>query len=89
MVKILVTLSVFKVFEKMVSGGYLGEIVRRVLLRMSEESALFGDTLPPKLLIPYILGYLLIKFCETLIQNYRSQCNAMQGQNHLVSFSLV
>ncbi|ESQ53299.1 hypothetical protein EUTSA_v10027262mg [Eutrema salsugineum] len=44
-----------RVFEKMVSGGYLGEIVRRVLLRMSEESALFGDTLPPKLTIPYIL----------------------------------
>lgn len=40
------------------SGRYLGEIVRRVLLRMSEESALFGDTLPPKLTIPYILWYL-------------------------------
>ncbi|KAL0726155.1 hypothetical protein Bca4012_022248 [Brassica carinata] len=45
-----------RVFEKMVSGGYLGEIVRRVLLRMSEESALFGDILPPKLKTPYILG---------------------------------
>ncbi|EOA18237.1 hypothetical protein CARUB_v10006729mg [Capsella rubella] len=44
-----------QVFEKMVSGGYLGEIVRRVLLRMSEETALFGDALPPKLMIPYIL----------------------------------
>ncbi|CAE6153620.1 unnamed protein product [Arabidopsis arenosa] len=44
-----------RVFEKMVSGRYLGEIVRRVLLRMSEESTLFGDTLPPKLTIPYIL----------------------------------
>jgi len=47
-----------KIFEKMVSGRYLGEIVRRVLLKMSEESALFGDTLPPKLTIPYILWYL-------------------------------
>ncbi|KAF8109638.1 hypothetical protein N665_0094s0103 [Sinapis alba] len=45
-----------RVFEKMVSGGYLGEIVRRVLLRMSEESALFGDIVPPKLKTPYILG---------------------------------
>ncbi|KAL1190398.1 putative hexokinase-like 2 protein [Cardamine amara subsp. amara] len=44
-----------RVFEKMVSGGYLGEIVRRVLLRMSEESGLFGDTLPPKLMVPYML----------------------------------
>ncbi|VVB09859.1 unnamed protein product [Arabis nemorensis] len=45
-----------RVFEKLVSGGYLGEIVRRVLLRMSQESGIFGDTLPPKLTIPYILG---------------------------------
>ncbi|CAF2067311.1 probable hexokinase-like 2 protein [Brassica napus] len=44
------------VFEKMASGGYLGEIVRRVLLRMSVESALFGDIVPPKLKTPYILG---------------------------------
>lgn len=29
-------------FEKMVSGMYLGEIVRRVILRMSEESDSFG-----------------------------------------------
>ncbi|CAN8328427.1 unnamed protein product [Cochlearia groenlandica] len=44
-----------RVFEKMVSGGYLGEIVRRVLLTMSRECALFGDTLPLKLKVPYIL----------------------------------
>ncbi|CAH8382227.1 unnamed protein product [Eruca vesicaria subsp. sativa] len=44
------------VFEKMVSGGYLGEIVRRVLLKMSQESALFGDILPPKLTKPYTLS---------------------------------
>lgn len=47
------------------SGGYLGEIVRRVLLRMSEESALFGDTVPPKLKVPYILGYLATKLSDS------------------------
>lgn len=44
-----------QIFEKMISGMYLGEIVRRVLYRMAEEAAFFGDTVPPKLKIPYIL----------------------------------
>ncbi|KAJ8750730.1 hypothetical protein K2173_015911 [Erythroxylum novogranatense] len=44
-----------QIFEKMISGMYLGEIVRRVLLRMAEEADLFGDTVPPKLKIPFIL----------------------------------
>ncbi|XP_072982317.1 hexokinase-3-like isoform X1 [Typha latifolia] len=30
-------------FEKMISGRYLGEIARRVLHRMAEESDIFGD----------------------------------------------
>ncbi|XP_030529951.1 hexokinase-1-like [Rhodamnia argentea] len=42
-------------YEKLISGMYLGEIVRIVLLRMAEESALFGDIIPPKLKIPFIL----------------------------------
>ena len=34
---------------------YLGEIVRRVLLRMAKEAALFGDSIPPNLAIPFKL----------------------------------
>ncbi|KAK3435832.1 hypothetical protein EUGRSUZ_C00559 [Eucalyptus grandis] len=41
-------------YEKLISGMYLGEIVRIALLRMAEESALFGD-IPLKLKIPFIL----------------------------------
>lgn len=41
-------------FEKMISGMYLGDIVRRVLLRMSEESDDFGYS-SSKLAIPFIL----------------------------------
>ncbi|CAN4119791.1 unnamed protein product [Withania somnifera] len=41
-------------FEKMISGMYLGDIVRRVLLRMSEESDDFGPS-SSKLAIPFIL----------------------------------
>ncbi|KAL3640369.1 hypothetical protein CASFOL_015337 [Castilleja foliolosa] len=43
------------IFEKLISGMCLGEIVRRVLLKMAHEAALFGDNVPPKLAIPYIL----------------------------------
>ncbi|CAN0917648.1 Probable hexokinase-like 2 protein [Linum grandiflorum] len=41
--------------EKMMSEMYLGEIVRKVLLKMAREAALFGRTVPPKLCTPYLL----------------------------------
>ncbi|KAH7520367.1 hypothetical protein FEM48_Zijuj08G0136400 [Ziziphus jujuba var. spinosa] len=44
-----------RIFEKLISGMYLGEIVRRVLLKMAQETALFGETVPLKLTIPYQL----------------------------------
>ncbi|KAI5325084.1 hypothetical protein L3X38_034158 [Prunus dulcis] len=43
-------------FEKLISGMYLGEIVRRVLLKMAQETALFGDHVPSKLMTPYQLS---------------------------------
>ncbi|XP_047321663.1 hexokinase-3 [Impatiens glandulifera] len=48
-----------QIFEKMISGMYLGDIVRRVLLRMSQESDVFGP-LSPKLSVPFILRTPLI-----------------------------
>ncbi|XP_057852508.2 hexokinase-1 [Cryptomeria japonica] len=45
----------YQLFEKLISGMYLGDIVRRVLLRMAEEASLFGATIPPKLSIPFAL----------------------------------
>ncbi|ESW28980.1 hypothetical protein PHAVU_002G034000 [Phaseolus vulgaris] len=41
-------------FEKMISGMYLGDLVRRVILRMSLESDMFGP-ISPKLSVPFIL----------------------------------
>jgi hexokinase len=41
-------------FEKMISGMYLGDIVRRVILKMSEESDVFGP-ISPKLSLPFVL----------------------------------
>ncbi|KAK7263297.1 hypothetical protein RJT34_30884 [Clitoria ternatea] len=43
------------IFEKLISGWYLGEIVRRVLLKLVQETTLFGNTVPPKLMTPYLL----------------------------------
>ncbi|CAN1266575.1 HXK2 [Linum perenne] len=37
-----------QIFEKVISGMYLGEILRRVLLKMAEEAALFGNIVPQK-----------------------------------------
>ncbi|XP_021749832.1 hexokinase-2-like [Chenopodium quinoa] len=45
-----------QILEKMLSGRYLGEIVRRILLNLADDAALFGDIVPPKLRQPYVLG---------------------------------
>ncbi|GKU98740.1 hypothetical protein SLEP1_g11697 [Rubroshorea leprosula] len=45
------------IFVRLVLGMYLGEIVRRVLLKMAQETALFGDSVPPNLMIPYQLRH--------------------------------
>ncbi|KAL9330450.1 hypothetical protein ACSQ67_000060 [Phaseolus vulgaris] len=45
-----------QIFEKTISGLYLGEIVRRVLLKMTKEEGLFGKSVPQKLSTPFILG---------------------------------
>ncbi|XP_023645462.1 hexokinase-like 1 protein [Capsella rubella] len=42
-------------YEKMISGMYLGEIVRRVLLQMCETTDLFGQFVPVKLSTPFAL----------------------------------
>ncbi|MCO5569411.1 hypothetical protein L7F22_023123 [Adiantum nelumboides] len=42
-------------YEKLISGMYLGDIVRRVLLRMAHESFLFGGEIPSNLLKPFVL----------------------------------
>ncbi|GLT82145.1 hypothetical protein SLE2022_005550 [Rubroshorea leprosula] len=41
-------------FEKMISGMYLGDIVRRVILKMSQETDVFGP-ISSKLLLPFTL----------------------------------
>ncbi|XP_022755557.1 hexokinase-2-like [Durio zibethinus] len=51
-----------QIYEKVISGMYLGEIVHRVLCRMAEEAAFFGDTVPPKLKVPFVLRYLALEY---------------------------
>ncbi|KAL8466021.1 hypothetical protein ACS0TY_035220 [Phlomoides rotata] len=44
-----------QIFEKLISGMYLAEILRRVLLRMAEEASFFGEEVPSKLRVPFVL----------------------------------
>ena len=37
-------------FEKMISGLYMGELVRLILVKMAKEELLFGGKLSPELL---------------------------------------
>ncbi|XP_073306281.1 hexokinase-2, chloroplastic isoform X2 [Primulina huaijiensis] len=47
-----------QIFEKTISGMYLGEIARRVLLKMAKEDRIFGESVPEKLQTPYSLRYM-------------------------------
>uniref|UniRef100_A0A0E0JII4 Phosphotransferase n=1 Tax=Oryza punctata TaxID=4537 RepID=A0A0E0JII4_ORYPU len=44
-----------QIYEKMISGMYLGEIVRRILLKLAHDASLFGDVVPTKLEQRFIL----------------------------------
>ncbi|XP_010268380.1 PREDICTED: hexokinase-2, chloroplastic [Nelumbo nucifera] len=44
-----------QIFEKTISGMYLGEIVRRILYKMAKADDLFGDAIPEKFSKPFIL----------------------------------
>ncbi|KAL6845591.1 hypothetical protein ACP4OV_025086 [Aristida adscensionis] len=44
-----------QIYEKMISGMYLGEIVRRILLKLAHDASLFGDVVPPKLEQQFVL----------------------------------
>lgn len=44
-----------QIYEKMISGMYLGEIVRMILLKLAHDASLFGDVVPPKLEQLFIL----------------------------------
>jgi hexokinase len=46
-----------QIYEKLISGMYMGEIVRRVLLKMAQDASLFSDNVPLELEVPYILRY--------------------------------
>uniref|UniRef100_A0A2N9IHT2 Phosphotransferase n=1 Tax=Fagus sylvatica TaxID=28930 RepID=A0A2N9IHT2_FAGSY len=65
-----------QIFEKTISGMYLGDIVRRVLCRMAEEAAFFGDTVPPKLSIPFILSIgVIVKENDMERDNIKENCH--------------
>ncbi|KAL2342574.1 hypothetical protein Fmac_003859 [Flemingia macrophylla] len=64
-----------QIFEKLISGMYLGEIVRRALLKMAEEADFFGDTVPPKLKVPFILRDRPTLF---LLQQIENKCECDQ-----------
>ncbi|KAK1278599.1 Hexokinase-3 [Acorus gramineus] len=42
-------------FEKMISGMYLGDIARRVILRVAQESDIFGDITSSRIHEPFVL----------------------------------
>lgn len=42
----------------MIGGMYLGDIVRRMLLKLAREASLFSGEVPQQLMTPFVLGYI-------------------------------
>jgi hexokinase len=47
--------SLTQIFEKLISGLYLGDIVRRVLLKIATQCSIFGDVDSTKLRSHFVL----------------------------------
>ncbi|XP_062165136.1 hexokinase-2, chloroplastic [Alnus glutinosa] len=62
-----------QIFEKTISGMYLGEIVRRVLLKIAEAGA-FGDSIPEKLSTPFVLR---TPYLSAMQQDYSDDLKAV------------
>ncbi|CAK9252071.1 unnamed protein product [Sphagnum jensenii] len=45
-----------QLYEKMIGGMYLGDIVRRMLLKLAREASLFSGEVPQQLMTPFVLG---------------------------------
>lgn len=46
---------------------YLGEIVRRILLKLAHDASLFGDVVPSKLEQPFVLRYAFLIYCHQTV----------------------
>lgn len=58
---------VFQPLEHLVGGGYLGEIVRQVLVEGIETAGLFNGIIPPSLQTPYSLETETISCIEAYV----------------------
>lgn len=54
----------FQPLEHLVSGCYLGEVCRLILLEAIDTTGLFGGVVPPSLLLPYSLDTETLSFIE-------------------------
>lgn len=58
------TLPNYQPFEYLVSGGYMGEIVRLIVVEATKKAHLFRGRLPSSLAVPYILNTKTLAWIE-------------------------
>ncbi len=54
----------YQPFEYLVAGGYMGEIVRLIIVEATKTAGLFGGSLPPSLISKYVLDTKLLAQIE-------------------------
>lgn len=69
----------------MIGGMYLGEILRRVLLKMAEDTGLFGSEIPERLTKPFSLLYV----CSNSAIANVSMSYEMMNQTFVTHYKMV
>lgn len=54
-----------QIFEKMISGMYMGEIVRRIIVDLTKRGYLFGGKISCKMIVPYKFGTNYVSIVES------------------------
>jgi hexokinase len=72
----------FQPFEHMISGRYLGEIVRLIVVEAVQTAGLFGGELPEKLSEPYTLDTGTLAAMEMDVSKHYTNATALFEQRH-------
>ncbi|KAF8784592.1 hexokinase-2-like [Argiope bruennichi] len=80
-----------QLFEKMISGMYMGEVARQVLVKLTRDGLLFGGKFSTQLLTPYAFKTKYISMIESDSKNsFEETRNVMNllGLEHATDFDL-
>lgn len=75
----------YQPYEYLIAGGYMGEIVRLIIVEATERAGLFGGSLPPSLMSQYVLDTKYLAQIEVDTSESLSTTRTLLHQHHPTS----